>query len=83
MPCLHPLSFLEGDTPCTGQQPLTQWDLGCPGTRICGGWVDLGPPMPNTKINGFQPPMALAALDSGPGLSEPSHSWMWPPGPWA
>ena len=43
VPCLCPLSLLEGDTPCTGQQPLTQWDLGCPGTRICGGWVDLGP----------------------------------------
>ena len=61
MPCLCPLSLLEGNTPCTGKQPLTQWDLGCPGTRICGSWVDLAPPMPNKKTNGFQLPMALGS----------------------
>ena len=61
MPCLRPLSLLEGDTPCTGQQPLTQWDLGCPGTRICGPGLIWAPPRPNTKTNGFQPPMALGS----------------------
>ena len=28
VPCLLPLSLLEGGTPCTGHQPLTQRDLG-------------------------------------------------------
>ena len=28
MPCLHTLPLLEGGTPCTGHQPLTQRDLG-------------------------------------------------------
>ena len=84
VPCLCPLSLLEGDTPCTGQQPLTQWDLGCPGTRIYEGWVDLGPPQgPTQRRMCSSPPWPWADLDSGPMLSEPSHSWMWPPGPWA
>ena len=28
VPCLRPLSLIEGGTPCTGHQPLTQRDLG-------------------------------------------------------
>ena len=60
-PCLRPLSLLEGGTPCTGHQPLTQRDLGWPGPGLCEGWGDLSPHhRPNTKTNGIQAPMVLA-----------------------
>ena len=70
VPCLLPLPLLEGGTPCTGHQPLTQRDLGWPGPGLCGGKGDSSPPRPNTKTNGIQPPMALA----GPGF------WLWDEG---
>ena len=37
VPCLHPLSLLEGGTPCIGHQPLTQRDKVWPGPRVCVG----------------------------------------------
>ena len=59
------LSLLEGGTPFTGHQPITQGDLGWPGPRLCEGGGDFRPrPRPNKKTNGIQPPMAL----SSPGL---------------
>ena len=83
VPCLRPLSLIEGGTPCTGHQPLTHGDLDWPGPGLCEGWGDLSPhPRPNTKTNGIQPTWPWPALDSGPGLREPSHSWMLTPGPW-
>ena len=64
-------------TPCTGHQPLTHGDLGWPGPGLCEGWGDLSPQhRPNTKTNGIQHTQPWIALDSGPGLSQPSHSWM-------
>ena len=83
VPCLCPLSVLEGGTPCTGHQPLTQGDLDWPGPGLCEGGCDLSPrPRPKKKTNGIRPPWPSPALDSGPTLSEPSHSWMWPLRPW-
>ena len=65
MPCLRPLTLLEGGLHCTGHQPLTQGDLGWPGARLCEGGGDLSShPSPNKKTNGIQPPMAL----SNPGF---------------
>ena len=62
VPCLCPLSILEGGTPFTGHQPITQGDLGWPGPRLCEGGGDFRPrPRPNKKTNGIQPPMALSS----------------------
>ena len=56
------LSLLEGGTPFTGHQPITQGDLGWPGPRVCEGGGDLRPrPRPNKKTNGIQTPMALSS----------------------
>ena len=56
------LSLLEGSTPFTGHQPITQGDLGWPGPRLCEGGGDLRPrPRPNKKTNGIQSPMALSS----------------------
>ena len=56
------LSLLEGGTPFTGHQPITQRDLGWPGPRLCEGGGDFRPrPRPNKKTNGIQTPMALSS----------------------
>ncbi|XP_048950851.1 basic proline-rich protein-like [Canis lupus dingo] len=44
VPCLILLSLLEGGSPRTGHQPLTQRDLGWPGPGLCGGRGDSSPP---------------------------------------
>ena len=62
VPCLCPLSVLEGGTPCTGHQPLTQGDQDWPGPGLCEGGCDLSPrPSPNEKTNGIQSPKVLAS----------------------
>ena len=61
VPCLNPLSLLEGGTPCIGHQPLTQRDMGWPGPGLCGGCGDLSPPGPTQRLTGSSPPMALAS----------------------
>ena len=68
VPCLLPLSVLEGGTPCTGHQPLTQRDLGWPGPGLCEGWGDLSPPPgPTQRLMGSTP--------HGPG-----QAWIMAPG---
>ena len=54
VPCLLPLPLLEGGTPCTGHQPLTQRDLGWPGPGLCGGWGDLSLTVPHCLQSEFR-----------------------------
>ncbi|CAD7679333.1 unnamed protein product [Nyctereutes procyonoides] len=81
VPCLVLLSLPEGGTPRTGHQTLILRDLGWPGPGLCGGRSDSSPLGP--ALMGSSAPGPWPGLHSGPGLSEPSHSWIWPPGPWA
>ena len=54
VPCLLPLSLLEGGTPCIGHQTLTLMDLGWPGPGLCGGWGDLSLTVPHCLQSEFR-----------------------------
>ena len=68
VPCLCPLSLLEGGTTCIGHQPLTQRYLGWPGTGLCGGLCDWAPrPGPTQRLMGSRP-------------HDPGQPWILAPG---